>query len=74
LLDVLVSDFAARPASRSEANLVARVPSVESWPLSDKVGRLAVAFDLWEAGDARSRRAAERLYQSALRSQRFNHR
>jgi hypothetical protein len=72
LLDVLVNEFAARPASRSEANLVAKVPSVSPWPMRREAGRLAVAFDLWEAGDVRSRRAAEKLYRSVLRSKRFN--
>lgn len=72
MLDVLVSDFAARPAPRSEANLIVRVPSVDVWPLQGEAGRLAVAFDLWEAGDVRSRRAAENLYLSVLRSKRFS--
>jgi excisionase family DNA binding protein len=72
LLDVLVNEFAARPASRSEANLVARIPSISPWPMQGEAGRLAVAFDLWEAGDVRSRRAAENLYRSVLRSKRFN--
>lgn len=71
LLEKVSSDFAARPAPRSETNLIARVPNVDFWPLDDRAGRLAVAFDLWDAGDARSRRAAQGLYQAVLRSKRF---
>jgi excisionase family DNA binding protein len=62
----------ARPASRAEANLVVRVPPGARWPFSDgKAGPVAVALDLWEAGDGRSRRAAERLYRAATAAHRY---
>lgn len=62
----------ARPASRAEANLMVRVPAGPRWPFSDgKAGPVAVAFDLWEAGDSRSRRAAERLYRAASAAERY---
>ena len=70
-LDVLYSELRARPASRAEANVIARVPNTDFWPLGDRAGRLAVAFDLWDAADARSRRAAENLYRSVLESKQF---
>jgi excisionase family DNA binding protein len=69
--DKLVRDCAAKPASRSEANVIVRVPNVDFWPLGDHASRLAIAFDLWDAADARSRRAAERIYRAVLRSERF---
>lgn len=56
----------------SEANLIVRVPAVEPWPFPDgAVGPVAVALDLWEAGDSRSRLAADRLYRKALAQGRF---
>jgi excisionase family DNA binding protein len=62
----------ARPASRAEANLVVRVPPGPRWPFPNgKAGPVAVALDLWEAGDSRSRRAAERLYRAALAARRY---
>jgi excisionase family DNA binding protein len=63
----------ARPASPAEANLVVRVPAGPRWPFPDgKAGPVAVALDLWEAGDSRSRRAAERLYRAAHAARRYD--
>lgn len=70
-VDKVTREFAGRPASRSEANLIVRVPNVDFWPIHEHAGRLAVAFDLWDDVDGRSRRAAERLYQTVLRSKAF---
>ena len=42
-----------------DANLVLRVPPPGMWPFTDgKAGPATVALDLWDAGDARSRREA----------------
>lgn len=61
----------ARPAD-GDANLVVRVPAGDRWPFPDgKAGPVAVALDLWDAGDSRSRRAAEELYRRALAARRF---
>ena len=70
-VDRLIREFAGKPASRSEANLIIRVPNVDFWPFHDHAARLAIAFDLWDAADSRSRRSAERLYQAVIRSKRF---
>jgi hypothetical protein len=61
----------ARPAD-GDANLVVRVPAAGRWPFQEgRAGPVAVALDLWEAGDSRSRRAAEELYRQALSASRF---
>jgi excisionase family DNA binding protein len=57
--------LALRPVSRREANAVVKVPQ-GLWPFENGPGWAAVALDLWEAGDERSRRTAERLYSGLL--------
>ena len=53
-------------------NLVVRVPAVDAWPFPDgKAGPVTVALDLWDAGDARSRRAADVMFRRALAAGRF---
>ncbi len=55
-----------------DPNLVVRVPAVDAWPFPDgKAGPVTVALDLWDAGDARSRRAAGALFRRALAARRF---
>jgi hypothetical protein len=63
------------PASPSSANLVVRIPTSGHWPFAGpKAGPVAVALDLWDAGDSRSRRAAEKLYDEAIDTARFDRR
>ncbi|MFD9221500.1 helix-turn-helix domain-containing protein [Streptomyces sp. NPDC060064] len=57
--------LALRQVPRREANAVVKVPQ-EVWPFDDGPGRAAVALDLWDASDERSRRTARRLYSSVL--------
>lgn len=57
--------LALRPVARREANAVVKVPE-GVWPFDEGPGRAAVALDLWEAGDERSRRTARGLYSSLL--------
>jgi len=60
------------PAPASAANVVVRVPAGDAWPFQNGVaGPLVVALDLWEAGDARSRRAARRIYDRELAARRY---
>ncbi|HVW30995.1 MAG TPA: helix-turn-helix domain-containing protein [Acidimicrobiia bacterium] len=62
----LRKELRARPAGSDDANLVIRVPAGGLWPFPDgAAGPMAVALDLWDAGDSRSRRAAQRLYHRA---------
>lgn len=62
----LVRDLRAKPATGSEVNLVVHVPAVEPWPFVVEAGPVTVAFDLWDAGDDRSRRTAANLFQKAI--------
>ena len=65
-LEQLVSDLHAKPASGAEVNLIVRLPAVEHWPFATDAGPVTVAFDLWDAGDDRSRRTARNLFEHAL--------
>ena len=73
-MGALVRGLRAQPAG-SDANLVVRVPAAARWPFPDgRAGPVAVALDLWDAGDSRSRRAAEKLYRAALAARRYESR
>jgi excisionase family DNA binding protein len=72
LVDEVVRRYALDDAAREDANVVLRVPSTDRWPVTSVTPRLAVAVDLYDAGDARSRRAAENLYQRIQRDQRYD--
>ncbi len=63
----LVSELLLDPSNPYAANILIRVPN-GLWPFDNEVGAVAVAMDLWEAGDDRSRRAASLVYKKALRS------
>lgn len=55
-----------------DPNLIVRVPTIDEWPFPDgKAGPVTVALDLWEAGDARSRRAGDALFRRVLAEGRF---
>jgi len=57
-----VKRHALKPASFGEGNVVLRVVPADVWALDDEqVPEAAVALDLAEARDARSRRAGERV-------------
>lgn len=63
------------PASRSSANLIVRIPTSGHWPFAGpEAGPVAVALDLWDAGEPRSRRAAQKLYDAAIEAARFERR
>jgi len=66
------SRYALDDAKRQEANVVLRVPSSDRWPVADSTPRLAVAVDLYDVGDTRSRRAAEHLYGRIQRDQSYD--
>lgn len=54
------------------ANLIVHIPAVDWWPFDgNEAGTVTVAIDLWDAGDTRSRRASRRLYDAALRAERY---
>lgn len=70
-LPVMARSLRAVPG-KDDVNLLVRVPSLDAWPFPEgRAGPAAVALDLWEAGDSRSRRAAERLWRNSLAAQRF---
>lgn len=71
MLDEIVRRYALDDAARKDANVVLRVPSSDRWPVADSTPRLAVAVDLYDVGDARSRRAAEHLYQRIQRDRSY---
>jgi len=71
-LDEVVPRYALETTSRSQANVVLRVPSSDHGPVTPSTPRLAVAVDLYDDGDARSRRAAEVLYQRIQHDRRFD--
>lgn len=58
-------DLSLREVDAQSANAVIKVPP-EVWPFDQEPGPVAVAIDLWETGDERSRRSARTLYQQAL--------
>jgi hypothetical protein len=50
-----------------DPNVIVRVPKVDAWPFPDgRAGPVTVALDLWDAGDVRSRRAADALFRRLL--------
>lgn len=63
----VVHDMLLDPSTPHAANVLIRIPN-GLWPFDDEVGNVALAMDLWDAGDDRSRRAASLLYKKALRS------
>ena len=65
-LSKLMNAVRAKDASGSEVNLIVRVPTVDRWPFLADAGPVTVAFDLWEAGDDRSRRSAQKLFTQAM--------
>lgn len=67
-LGQLIRDLHAKPAFGAEVNLTVHVPAVEHWPFLTDAGTVTVAFDLWDAGDDRSRRTAASLFERALAS------
>ncbi len=62
MVDEIVRRYALDAATRKDENVVLRVPSSDHWPVAASTPRLAVAVDLYDAGDDRSRRAARNLY------------
>lgn len=65
--------FQASTVPMSQANLLVRIPTLDPWPLTGEVaGPVAVAVDLWEWGDSRSRRAAQGIYRRELSTARFD--
>jgi hypothetical protein len=68
-VDALVNGLRPRPAG-GDANLVVHTPAVDHWPFTSGAGPLTVALDLWEAGDARSRRSAQGLFTRVLERRR----
>jgi excisionase family DNA binding protein len=71
LVDEVVRRYALGDATREDANVVLRAPSTDRWPVASVTPRLAVAVDLY-AGDSRSRRAAENLYQRIQRDRSYD--
>jgi len=61
----VIAALALRQADRGTANAVVKIPQ-GLWPFDQGPGPLALALDLWEAGDERSRRSAHRIYGDIL--------
>jgi hypothetical protein len=65
----MIRTFKARPATTSP-NLLVHVPAIDHWPFDERAGPVTVALDLWDAGDARSRRTATRMFTRTLTAHR----
>ena len=67
-----INQLRLHPTDPVSANVVIRVPLTRHWPFADgRAGPVTIALDLWDLPEPRSRRAARRLYASALEARRF---
>jgi hypothetical protein len=74
-LDDLRRELHLESADKAHANVVVHVPANVPWPFGgSEAGPVAIALDLFDSGDPRSKRAAQTLWEHELAERRFERR